>query len=245
MTISSKPDPWDEELSRTFMDYGRYFVPDRDGQIAVMVSLLPEDFGAGTVLELCCGEGLLAEAILARYPDLRVVGYDGSSEMRRAACRRLAHFGERFEARDFDLGAADWRAWDEPVLAVVTSLAVHHLEGPEKARLFRDIYRLLSPRGVFVIADVIDPAHPIGKASAGAAHDEVVRRQSLALDGDTRAFDFFQREGWNIFRYLDPDDIDKPSKLYEQLRWLDEAGFEAVDVFWMQAGHAIFGGWKP
>jgi len=128
---------------------------------------------------------------------------------------------------------------------VVTSLAVHHLEGPEKARLFKDIKRLLAPGGILVIADIIEPAHPQGKALAAEAYDAVVRAQSLVLDGDSRAFDFFQREGWNIFRYLDPDDIDKPSGLYDQLRWLDEAGFECVDVFWMQAGHAIFGGWKP
>ena len=45
--------------------------------------------------------------------------------------------------------------------------------------------------------------------------------------------------------HLDPEDIDKPSPLLTQLKWLEQAGFKAVDVFWMQAGHAIFGGWKP
>ena len=36
----------------------------------------------------------------------------------------------------------------------------------------------------------------------------------------------------------------KPSPLYAQLKWLEQAGFEGIDVFWMQAGHAVFGGWK-
>jgi tRNA (cmo5U34)-methyltransferase len=227
------------------MDYGRYFVPDRQGQISMMVSLLPVMEAGGTVVELCCGEGLLAEAILTSRPACRVIGYDGSLEMRQAAQRRIIRFGERFEARNFELGEGNWRNWKEPVQAVVTSLAVHHLEGPEKARLFDDIHRLLAPGGVFVIADIIDPAHSQGKALAAEAYDAIVREQSLALDGNSSAYEFFQREGWNIFRYLDPDDIDKPSRLYDQLRWLEQAGFEAVDVFWMQAGHAIFGGWKP
>ncbi len=41
-----------------------------------------------------------------------------------------------------------------------------------------------------------------------------------------------------------PDPIDKPSRLFEQLIWLEQAGFLDVDVHWMKAGHAIFGGRK-
>jgi hypothetical protein len=29
-----------------------------------------------------------------------------------------------------------------------------------------------------------------------------------------------------------------------QLDWLKEAGFAIVDCFWLQAGHAVFGGFK-
>jgi tRNA (cmo5U34)-methyltransferase len=38
--------------------------------------------------------------------------------------------------------------------------------------------------------------------------------------------------------------MDQPSGLYEQLCWLEEAGFSAVDVVWLKAGHAIYGGWQ-
>jgi hypothetical protein len=47
-----------------------------------------------------------------------------------------------------------------------------------------------------------------------------------------------------MYRYFDPDDIDKPSRLLDQLKWLEQAGFADVDVYWMLAGHAIFGGRK-
>jgi tRNA (cmo5U34)-methyltransferase len=165
--------------------------------------------------------------------------------MLQAAQKRLAPFGDRVQPRQFDLADRSWRGDYQSANAVVTSLAVHHLEEPEKAQLFADVYQILAPGGVFIIADMIDPVHPQSKKLAAEAYDEIVRRRALAIDGHGAAFDFFQREGWNIFRYLDPDDIDKPSSLYDQLRWLAQAGFDAVDVFWMQAGHAIFGGWKP
>jgi tRNA (cmo5U34)-methyltransferase len=41
------------------------------------------------------------------------------------------------------------------------------------------------------------------------------------------------------------DPVDKMSPLFDQLKWLEQAGFASVDVFWMRAGHAIFGGSKP
>ncbi|MCJ7703784.1 MAG: class I SAM-dependent methyltransferase [Anaerolineales bacterium] len=245
MTLPPAQNRWDETLSQEFIDYGRYFIPEREDQIEIIIRLLPEVDVPATVLELCCGEGLLAEAILERTPHWRVIGYDGSPHMLQKASARLARFGMRFEARLFDLGEAAWRVMEDQPQAVVTSLAVHHLPGPEKAKLYADMQAVLAPGGAFLIADILDPAHPQAKKLAAEAYDQVVRVRSLALEGDTRAFDFFQREGWNIFRYLDPEDIDKPSPLYAQLKWLEQAGFEGIDVFWMQAGHAVFGGWKP
>ena len=53
----------------------------------------------------------------------------------------------------------------------------------------------------------------------------------------------FVDEQWNHFRF--PDPIDQPSALMHHLVWLRHAGFAAVDCVWMDAGHAVFGGFKP
>ena len=55
---------WSEANSADFIDYGRYFVPARARQISTIASLIPAGVGPAQVLELSCGEGLLAEAIL-------------------------------------------------------------------------------------------------------------------------------------------------------------------------------------
>jgi tRNA (cmo5U34)-methyltransferase len=233
---------WSEENSQTFVDYGRYFVPNREQQIATIAALVPPAKGSFRVLELCCGEGLLAEAILRRFPTCTLVGYDGSAEMLRRTEERLAAYGERFQPVYFDLADQAWRSLDMPVQAVVSSLAIHHLDGPGKEELFRDVYAMLVPGGMFIVTDVIAPAHPLGWRVAADAWDEAVRIRSLELDGDERALAFFERERWNMYRYLDPEDIDHPSPLFDQLQWLAKAGFVAIDVFWMNAGHAIFGG---
>ncbi|NWG75749.1 MAG: class I SAM-dependent methyltransferase [Rubrivivax sp.] len=242
---ASEPNTWDEANTQAFLDYGRYFVPERERQIEIITRLTPRTEQPSALIDLCCGEGLLAQALLESFPSYTVFGLDGSPAMLQRARQRLAGFGERFQACACNLFARAWPETGLPVLAVVSSLAIHHLEGRQKLVLFEEVYRLLSPGGAFLIADLIEPTHPQGWAAAAEAWDEAVRQRSRQIDGNDQAFEFFQRERWNTYRYLDPEDIDKPSPLLSQLKWLEQAGFTAVDVFWMLAGHAVFGGWKP
>src|SRR5262249_39868527 len=47
-----------------------------------------------------------------------------------------------------------------PFDLVVSALAVHHLDGPRKADLFRRVAAVLRPEGRFVLGDVIVPHDP-------------------------------------------------------------------------------------
>jgi tRNA (cmo5U34)-methyltransferase len=231
---------WSEETSLDFINYGRYFIPEREYQMQVISGLLSTLKGENHILDLCCGEGLLDEVILDAYPSFTLQGLDGSMEMLHRAQERLSRFGNRFTATKFDLAVNDWRHPEQTINAVISSMAIHHLTGSQKQKLFTDVFKILAPDGILIIADII--AHPdkMGEQQAAEALDDVVRRRSIKLDGNTAAFEFFHKEGWNIFRYLDPEDIDKPSPLFDQLKWLEQSGFSNVDVHWMLAGHAIF-----
>src|SRR5262249_49045103 len=77
--------------------------------------------------------------------------------------------GERFQTRLFDLADLSWRALEQPIHAVVSSLTIHHLDREGKQQLFEDMARLLEPGGVFLIADVIEPARRAGAALAAKA----------------------------------------------------------------------------
>lgn len=233
---------WGEDASQAFIDYGCYFVPERESQIGIICDLIPAIESPFQILELCCGEGLLAGAILERYPNATVVGYDGSPEMLLQAQKNLAGYEERFVTRHFDLFENEWRKLDWKPQAVVSSLALHHLDGPQKTALYQDIYNLLTPGGAFIIADIIKPANKAALEIAAKRWDTAVQQRALAIDGHESAYDYFVENGWNYYRY--PDPIDKPSSLLDQMNWLAQAGFIEVDAFWLQAGHAIFGGWK-
>jgi tRNA (cmo5U34)-methyltransferase len=232
---------WDEADSRDFIDLGRFFVPDREEQIAAVLDMIPEP-GEGLLVDLCCGDGLLSRALLERFPRARVLAMDLSPAMLEHARAALAAHGDRFATRPFDLADRSWRTFPEPVRAFVSSLAVHHLDGAGKRELFLDLAAALGAGGAVVIADLVKPATPAAQALAARAWDDAVRRRALELAGHLGPYEKFRDERWNYYADPEPDPLDQPSRLLDQLRWLEAAGLTGVDVTWMKAGHAVFGG---
>lgn len=237
---------WQESDSQEFIDYGRYFVPQRELQLQTIADLIPPPHGPADILELSCGEGLLAETLLNRFPTITLHGYDISPVMLQRAKARLVAFGEQFVPRRFNLAETEWRTAEPTFHAVVSSLTIHHLDGPEKQQLFCDLFAMLLPGGTLVIADLVAPTRELGTAVAAQAWDDVVRQRSQQLDDSDDALEQFERLKWNLYRY--PEDpavaIDKPSGLLEQLKWVEQAGFTAVDVHWALAGHVLYSGVK-
>jgi SAM-dependent methyltransferase len=154
----------------------------------------------------------------------------------------LRIFGDRAAVADFALGSADWWPLVDGADAVVSSLAIHHLDGPGKQRLFEAMATRLSPNGALLIADLVQPKRAEAEQLFAAGWDAAAQRQSHVPPGTPRAFEQFMTTQWNIFHY--PDPVDTPSPLFEQLVWLREAGFPSVDCYWLRAGHAIYGGYR-
>ncbi|HYF95013.1 MAG TPA: class I SAM-dependent methyltransferase [Symbiobacteriaceae bacterium] len=236
---------WSEENSRQFLSFAEIITPSRAEQRAMISRLIPagvdEPF---RVVELGCGGGELSAAILQRFPTADYLGLDGSSVMLETAARRLSPFGERVQLQPFRLEELErWPALvKQPVRAVVSSLVIHHLEHAQKAALYRLLYSLLEPGGALVLADLVLPSAPGAVVAIAANWDEAAREQSRAATGSDETFRQFKDEGWNY--YTDPDPMDKPASLFDQLQWLAEIGFRHVDCFWQRGGHAIYGGYK-
>lgn len=229
---------WTETDSAAFLTYGDLFVPERETQFDAVCSLIDPRIGTGDVVELCCGDGSLAQAVLERHPTCRVFGLDGSTAMLQRARVRLASAGTRFRTAPFDLADTSWRSRFHGCAAVVSSLAVHHLTSSEKRALFRDVAAMLGPGGVFVLADLMLPASRCAVDFAARQWDDAVRRRSLQRYGDDRGCEAFRRLRWNAFRYPDTE-VDHLATLAEHLTWLDGAGFDPIDVVWAHAGHAV------
>jgi tRNA (cmo5U34)-methyltransferase len=234
---------WSAENSAVYRQLASVAVPAREEQVATLLSLL--SFGrdeAFRVVELASGEGMLSQAILEAFPAATVLALDGEESMRQTTATRLRPYGERARVAAFDIMTDGWFGLLDGADAVVSSLCVHHLDGEGKRKLFAAVQQRLSARGCLLLADLVQPQHEEARALFAATWDRSARERSIAQTGDTALFDLFERETWNYYRY--PDPFDQPSTLFDQLRWLNEAGFAVVDCFWMQAGHAIYGGYR-
>jgi len=244
MTDSAQPEAWTEETSQHFIDYGAYFVPERETQIDTICSVIPPAPDGAPIVEICCGEGLLCEALARRFPNAEFHALDGSQTMLESTGAKLDAAGVAHRSAIMDIADDGWRSFDKPVHAFVSSLAVHHLDGPGKAQLFKDLAAQLAPGGVLVICDLVEAQRDPGLKLWERHWDDGVRERALELDGNEKMLDFFRDDGWNYYSDPEADPVDMPSSLFDQLRWMDEAGLKHVDVHWLRAGHAIFSGVK-
>lgn len=244
---TNTPNQWSEDDSTTFLDLAELFVPGRAEQTNTLLQLIPaqpdEHF---TIVELASGEGVLAQAILERFPRCHYIALDGSATMREQVARKLERFSNRLEILPFDLAQHEWRnSLPAPLRCVLSSLCVHHLSDEGKRELFNAMAAQLEPGGALLLADVIEPATQQIANLFARQYDKIVRQQSMIIRGDLSGYEQFLQQKWNYFLYdyNDPESYDHPSRLSDQLGWLKEAGFSIVDCFWMQAGHAIYGGY--
>jgi tRNA (cmo5U34)-methyltransferase len=138
----------------TYLDLMREEVPAY-GRLQEAVAAATAGLAVTSVLDLGTGTGETLAAVLARHPGAAAVGVDENEAMLGAARRRLV--GVPLELRVADLTDP---LPDGPFDLVVSALAIHHLDGPDKADLFARIAGVLRPGGRFVLGDVVLPIDP-------------------------------------------------------------------------------------
>ena len=194
-------------------DYLKREIPHRDVAEGLLLAALPET--VERVVDLGTGDGRLLALIAGEHPAVRGVGLDNSSEMIRRARARLQG-DARLEVRFGDLAQALDVPGGMSVDAVVSGLAVHHLEDERKRALFADVFALLRPGGVFANLDLVAPA----SERAHVRFRELIGR-------------------------VEDDPADRLADLGAQLQWLREAGFVEVDCPFKWLELALMVGRRP
>jgi tRNA (cmo5U34)-methyltransferase len=175
------------------------------------------------VLDLGAGTGLMSEAVLERYPAAELVLLDGAAEMLGQARERLpavttivADLRDELPAGPFD--------------AVVSALAIHHLEHPAKRELLGRVRDLLRPGGVFVNAEHVAGPTPWLEA----AHRRMWREACAAAGASAQEIAGAERR-MEMDRSVDVD---------TQLQWMAQAGLAQCDCFFKHLHFAVLAGWR-
>ncbi|MCI4355561.1 MAG: class I SAM-dependent methyltransferase [Thermoplasmata archaeon] len=173
------------------------------------------------VLELGVGTGTLTARLLSRYPHAELVGLDLSRRMIALGRAKVRRYKDRATLLLGDL--SDFPT-DAPYDAVVSSLAIHHLDDRAKWELFRKVRRALAPGGYFGDADDHLPEDPVFDSRfAQVAQELVGSAKAVAL-----------QRVWH-----EHEQFDHPCALSEELAHLVSAGFSHVDVPWRFFGQAV------
>lgn len=201
-----------------------------------LLSALPRE--PDRFMDLGCGDGLLAAAVLDTFPRARGLLVDFSEAMLDIARGRLAGKGElEFALADF--GDPRWVARTRAGAygLVVSGYAIHHQDNRRKREVYAELLRALAPGGLFVHIEHVASAGPFSEmahdeafidALAGLPENESVGRDEVAVRYHAR-----------------PDKAENKLELLEtQCRWLRELGYEEVDIWHKRFEFAVFGGFK-
>jgi trans-aconitate methyltransferase len=228
-------DIWKSEaVARSFAEQAEQRERQRRDQLQLLARLLPftsED--AFTFADLGAGTGAASRAILDEYPHAQALLAEYSPQMAAEGRKVMTPYEGRYRYVEFDMLASNWSEIGRPD-AVVSALSIHHLPDERKRAIFQEIFEHLPPGGWYINYDPVRAPHERLEAFWERVND---RYDTEAPYKRTHRTHEEQARYENHIRYMIP--------LEPQLKWLGEAGFQDIDVFWKRLDWVIYGGCKP
>jgi tRNA (cmo5U34)-methyltransferase len=207
------------EYDRIIRTYIPYYDESREVQLDLLAAAnIP---GIARIIDLGGGTGSLAEAILERFPQSSVLVRDIDPEMLEIARTRLTRFANRVE-----LSIGSFADPLPPADAILSAFALHHIPSlDEKAEVYSQIRQAIYPGGVFLNNDV-----------AGGPFWPSLRDQwagFMATKGFTLEQGYRNLDDWAA--------EDTYFSVYEELRAMEQAGFQHAECFWRRGPVTVFG----
>lgn len=210
-------------------DYDKHrnsLIPCFDDFYKTIVFLMGPPRNNLTVMDIGAGTGLLSHFALNKFPDASFVLVDISGGMLGKAKERFA------DKANFSYLEADYSkvSFDMDVDIVISSLSVHHLDHDEKALLYKNIYKVLKPGGSFINGDLFLARTDASEAMIQDLWIEKIEASLLATDQKKAAYERMK--------------LDKPDTIENTVRYMEEAGFTDVELFYKYFNFGVIRGIK-
>lgn len=204
-------------------------IPHYQEMIIALISALPFKITKSIkVLDLGCGTGNISRLVKERFPLAQITCMDLAENMIQMARHKLSKYN------DIEYKVADFSEFqfDDGYNAVVSSLALHHLQTDElKKKVYRKIYNCLQSGGVFYNADTVLSSTPYLDNLFIQNWKDFMQKSISSEEIESKWLPQYYRE-------------DYPLPLMDHVEMLQEVGFQNVDVVWKYYNGAVFGGMK-
>ncbi|MBR3212895.1 MAG: class I SAM-dependent methyltransferase [Methanosphaera sp.] len=187
---------------------------------------LTKKFNNPSILDLGAGTGILTELLHQIHPRSRITLVDMSANMLDKAKNKFNNI-DNFTYIEDNYLTMDFK---DNYDIIISSLSIHHLNDKEKYTLYRKIYQHLNNQGVFINADeVIAPTDTLEKLYVEKETTHLLKQD---LTNDEKEEILYRRT------------LDTPSTLKDNLTWLDDIGYENVDVIYKYYRYFVLYGQK-
>ena len=229
------------DLVDTFLSGVRGGIPFAAEQIQLVLRFLDfTEHSLQHVVDLGCGDGVIAQAILTHYPNVHVTAIDFSEPMLEQAKARLQPFADRVQWRQADLLNSDWRIDLKPCDAIVSGYCIHHLPDDRKRSLYQEIHQQLVPKGSFLNIEHVASASPAIERLFNEVLIDSLHTWNQSIQGNLSRDEVAQK-----FVHRDDKEANILASVETQCTWLKDIGFQDVDCYFKIFELAVFGGRKP
>ena len=223
-------------------------IPLAREQIGIMLTLLAtRQEPVRSFIDLGCGDGILAAALLDKYPESQGVLADFSEPMLEQARIQLKDFADQLQFVNLDYANP---AWVDKILAlspskggfdtIVSRYSIHHQPDERKRSVYKEIFDLLAPGGWFINIEHILPAASL---ATDLLDDHIINgRYAIEVgNGGSKSW----QEIADVFLNRPDRKANLLAPVETQSDWLREIGFEQVDCYFRIFELAVFGGRRP
>lgn len=174
------------------------------------------------ILDLGAGTGLFSEFVQQKYPNAKITLVDLSQNMLDIAQKRFS------SNKNINIIQQDFTTFKDEKLydAVISSLAIHHLEDKAKANLYNTIFALLKSDGIFINAEQVAGESEYLNHLYDKEWREKVESSDLSREEIDASYERIK--------------LDKRTPLSTQIKWLKDAGFKEVDCLYKYYDFAVF-----
>lgn len=203
-------------ISSEYTEMLERLVPRYREMLWMILDYIPKDLKPKRIVDLGCGTGNLSEGVVNQYPEAELIAVDLSASILQEAAERLKNYSnikylnEDFNTLEFEAGSVD---------LIVSSIALHHLNDPQKEKLLKKIYTWLSPNGILIFGDQF-------AGSTEARYQQHMNNWKQSSEGKN-----VPDSEWKLWMEHQ-EKHDYHTSVENYFTWCKAIGFQNTDVVW-------------